>query len=127
MAEEELNKQDHKQSQSEVIHAIRDADLAIDRIRESFSLIFRLLEVRAHEWVDKYEAVKPSSSENYHGGEIEEVTTRHRLNVKPLWLVEREAIQSAIEASEGSVTRAAVLLEVAPSTLYRKIRSWGDD
>ena len=30
MAEEELNKQDQKESQSEVIRAIRDADLAID-------------------------------------------------------------------------------------------------
>ncbi len=52
---------------------------------------------------------------------------QHRLKVKPLWLVEREAIQSAIEASGGSIKRAAVLLEVASSTLYRKLRSWGDD
>ena len=127
MTEEELNKQEQKQSQSEIIGAIRDVDLAIDRIRESFGLIFGLLEDRAHEWIDNYEAVQPSSSENHDGGGIEGLRTRHRLKVKPLWLVEREAIQSAIEASGGSVTRAAVLLEVAPSTLYRKLRSWGDD
>jgi DNA-binding NtrC family response regulator len=127
MTEEELNKQEQKQSQSEIIGAIRDVDLAIDRIRESFALIFGLLEDRAHEWIDNYEAVEPSSSENHDGGGIEGLRTRHRLKVKPLWLVEREAIQSAIEASGGSVTRAAVLLEVAPSTLYRKLRSWGDD
>ena len=54
MAEEELNKQDQKESQSEVIRAIRDADLAIDQIRESFSLIFGMLEDRAHEWIDNY-------------------------------------------------------------------------
>ena len=127
MTEEELNKQKQKPSQSEIIGAIRDVDLAIDRIRESFALIFGLLEDRAHEWIDNYEAVQPSSSENHDGGGIEGLRTRHRLKVKPLWLVEREAIQSAIEASGGSVTRAAVLLEVAPSTLYRKLRSWGDD
>jgi DNA-binding NtrC family response regulator len=127
MTEEELNKQEQKQSQSEIIGAIRDVDLAIDRIRESFALIFGLLEDRAHEWIDNYEAVQPSSSENHDGGGIEGLRTRHRLKVKPLWLVEREAIQSAIEASGGSVTRAAMLLEVAPSTLYRKLRSWGDD
>ena len=40
--EEELNKQEQKQSQSEIIGAIRDVDLAIDRIRESFALIFGL-------------------------------------------------------------------------------------
>ena len=54
MAEEELNKQDQKESQSEVIRAIRDVELAIDRIRESFSLIFGMLENRAHEWIDNY-------------------------------------------------------------------------
>jgi DNA-binding NtrC family response regulator len=127
MTEEELNKQEQKQSQSEIIGAIRDVDLAIDRIRESFALIFGLLEDSANEWIDNDEAVQPSSSENHDGGGIEGLRTRHRLKVKPLWLVEREAIQSAIEASGGSVTRAAVLLEVAPSTLYRKLRSWGDD
>jgi DNA-binding NtrC family response regulator len=127
MTEEELNKQEQKQSQLEIIGAIRDADLAIDRIRESFALIFGLLEDSANEWIDNDEAVQPSSSENHDGGGIEGLRTRHRLKVKPLWLVEREAIQSAIEASGGSVTRAAMLLEVAPSTLYRKLRSWGDD
>ena len=57
MAEEELNKQDQKESQSEVIRAIRDLDIAIDQIRESFSLIFGMLEDRGHEWIDNYEAV----------------------------------------------------------------------
>ena len=63
MAEEELNKQDQKEPQSEMIRAIRDADIAIDQIRESFSLIFGMLEDRAHEWIDNDEAVQPSSSE----------------------------------------------------------------
>lgn len=109
-----------------MIRAIRDADIAIDQIRESFSLIFGMLEDRGHEWIDNYDAVQPSSSENHDEGKIEELTSRHRSKVKPLWLVEREAIQSAIAASGGSITRAAVLLEVAPSTLYRKLRSWED-
>jgi two-component system repressor protein LuxO len=46
--------------------------------------------------------------------------------IKPLWLVEKEAIQSAIDASEGNINRAASLLEVAPSTIYRKIQGWND-
>lgn len=44
--------------------------------------------------------------------------------IKPLWLVEKEAIQAAIEASEGNINRAASLLEVAPSTIYRKMQVW---
>ena len=121
-----MKKQGQKESQSEVIRAIRDADLAIDQIREGFSLIFGMLEDRAHEWIDNYEAVQASRSENHHEGGIEQLASRHRSKVKPLWLVEREAIQSAVEASGGSVAKAAVLLEVAPSTLYRKLRSWED-
>lgn len=46
--------------------------------------------------------------------------------IKPLWLVEKEAIQAAIEASEGNINRAASLLEVAPSTIYRKMQGWSD-
>jgi DNA-binding NtrC family response regulator len=44
--------------------------------------------------------------------------------VEPLWLVEKRAIQAAIAASDGNVNRAAGLLEVAPSTIYRKLQAW---
>ena len=44
--------------------------------------------------------------------------------VEPLWLTEKHAIQSAIDACDGNINRAAGLLEVAPSTIYRKIQSW---
>ena len=47
--------------------------------------------------------------------------------VRPLWLVEKEAIQNAIEVSDGNINRAAILLEVAPSTIYRKVQAWKDD
>lgn len=44
--------------------------------------------------------------------------------VEPLWLTEKRAIQVAIDACEGNINRAAGLLEVAPSTIYRKIQGW---
>jgi two-component system repressor protein LuxO len=47
-----------------------------------------------------------------------------RRDIEPLWLTERNAVEAAIEACEGNINRAAGLLEVAPSTLYRKIQSW---
>lgn len=46
--------------------------------------------------------------------------------IKPLWLIEKEAIQQAIELSDGNINRAATLLEVAPSTIYRKVQAWRD-
>ena len=45
-------------------------------------------------------------------------------NIEPLWLTEKRAIQAAIDTCEGNINRAAGLLEVAPSTIYRKIQGW---
>ncbi|MCX7020472.1 MAG: sigma-54 dependent transcriptional regulator [bacterium] len=44
--------------------------------------------------------------------------------VQPLWKVERENIERAIELSEGSIPDAARLLEISPTTIYRKQRMW---
>jgi len=62
------------------------------------------------------------------GGAIKLRTTEPASDhtIKPLWLVEKEAIQAAIEASDGNINRAASLLEVAPSTIYRKMQGWSD-
>ena len=49
---------------------------------------------------------------------------RLREAVEPLWLIEKRAIEEAIDACGGNVNRAAGLLEVAPSTLYRKLTQW---
>ncbi|MCK5877518.1 MAG: sigma-54-dependent Fis family transcriptional regulator [Candidatus Marithrix sp.] len=54
------------------------------------------------------------------------LTFSRRKNIYPLWRVEKEAIQHAIALCSGSVSKAAGLLEVSPSTLYRKLQSWED-
>lgn len=56
-----------------------------------------------------------------------EIAVTEDPKIKPLWLVEKEAIQAAIEISEGNINRAASLLEVAPSTIYRKMQGWNED
>lgn len=49
---------------------------------------------------------------------------RGGFDIEPLWITEKRAIQAAIESCEGNINKAAGLLEVAPSTIYRKIQSW---
>ncbi len=44
--------------------------------------------------------------------------------IQPLWVTEKGAIEAAIAECDGSINRAAKLLQVAPSTIYRKIQSW---
>ena len=46
------------------------------------------------------------------------------LSIQPLWMSEKRAIEEAIAACDGSINRAAQYLEVAPSTIYRKLQSW---
>jgi len=46
--------------------------------------------------------------------------------LRPLWQVEWEHMTAALKACDGNVPRAAVLLEVSPSTIYRRIRQFGD-
>ncbi len=41
-------------------------------------------------------------------------------SIRPMWQVEREAIQNAIAYCDGNVLNAAVMLELSPSTVYRK-------
>ncbi|MCG9695267.1 sigma-54 dependent transcriptional regulator [Vibrio sp. Isolate22] len=45
-------------------------------------------------------------------------------NVRPMWQVERETIQHAIKYCDGNVLNAAILLELSPSTVYRKKQIW---
>jgi len=44
--------------------------------------------------------------------------------IRPLAVIEREAIENAITACNGNVPKAAALLGVSPSTLYRKREGW---
>ncbi len=48
-------------------------------------------------------------------------------NVRPLAVVERETIEHAIEAAGGNIPRAAAMLEVSPSTIYRKKTQWDQE
>jgi len=44
--------------------------------------------------------------------------------IRPMWQIEKETILNAIEFCNGNVLNAAVLLELSPSTVYRKKQSW---
>jgi two-component system repressor protein LuxO len=47
-----------------------------------------------------------------------------RTTIKPLWQVEKQAIEAALAACAGNVPRAAALLEINPSTIYRRKAEW---
>ena len=44
--------------------------------------------------------------------------------IEPLDVIERKVIENAMALCKDNVTKAAALLEVSPSTLYRKMKGW---
>lgn len=44
--------------------------------------------------------------------------------IKPLWIVEKETIEHAINLCGGNIPKAAAFLEISPSTIYRKKAGW---
>ena len=68
------------------------------------------------------EAAHISLPEN-NGNDVEGNADRPHPEILPLWQVEQEAIERALNFCQGNVGRAAELLQVAPSTLYRRLRT----
>ena len=53
-----------------------------------------------------------------------ETTPAENTDIMPLWKVERDVIERAIDACDGNIPKAAAKLGVSPSTIYRKKQSW---
>ena len=56
--------------------------------------------------------------------ELKPHTKNNNDSIIPLEQVEKNAIEHAIEQCDGNITKAAALLEVNPSTIYRKMQKW---
>ncbi|WP_288986092.1 helix-turn-helix domain-containing protein [uncultured Pseudoalteromonas sp.] len=45
-------------------------------------------------------------------------------NIIQLWIVEKNAIEDAINQCDGNIPLAAAYLGISASTIYRKMKSW---
>ena len=46
-------------------------------------------------------------------------------SIDPFWRQEKRIIESALKAFDGNTHKAASALEISPSTIYRKLQTWG--
>ncbi|MGL6175858.1 MAG: helix-turn-helix domain-containing protein, partial [Vibrionaceae bacterium] len=60
-------------------------------------------------------------------GSAKEESAPSKANIEPLRLVEKRAILTAVDLCNGNIPQAAGLLEISPSTLYRKLQFWQQD
>jgi DNA-binding NtrC family response regulator len=58
---------------------------------------------------------------------IDQAAAADKRDIKPLWKVERDVIERAIDACDGNIPKAAAKLGVSPSTIYRKKLSWENE
>jgi len=63
---------------------------------------------------------KKKKMETLHSSELENISSK----IRPLAIVEKEVIEQAISFCNGNIPKAAAMLEVSPSTIYRKKQSW---
>jgi DNA-binding NtrC family response regulator len=56
---------------------------------------------------------------------VESLSGKGGPKIEPLRVTERNAIERAIRACDGNIVRAAALLEISASTVYRKLAHWG--
>ncbi|MFD2228763.1 sigma-54-dependent transcriptional regulator [Alkalimarinus sediminis] len=54
----------------------------------------------------------------------ESATVDDSSTITPLWKVEKDAIERAIDMCDGNIPKAAALLDVSASTIYRKKERW---
>jgi len=78
--------------------------------------------------VKNYTAIQPVSSppvvsENSNSHPPPE-PIKNNTEIQPLWQVEKNAIEAAISYCQGNIPKAAAMLEVSPSTIYRKKLDW---
>ena len=71
--------------------------------------------------LDRLAATKPTVTDKV----ITSATTSRALtDILPLWQVEKAAIEDAIAICDGNIPKTAALLDVSPSTIYRKQKNW---
>ncbi len=60
-------------------------------------------------------------------GNINSVTSKNEFTISPMREIELLHIQNALKATKNNVPKAAALLEMSPSTIYRRIKEHTDE
>lgn len=81
-----------------------------------------LTEPAAPSFLDGIEQAAFSGAEQYASKAAEEKSD----DIVPLWLTEKQTIEHAIAQCGGNVPKAAALLDISASTIYRKRQTWDE-
>ncbi|MFM2481508.1 sigma-54-dependent transcriptional regulator [Celerinatantimonas sp. YJH-8] len=98
-------------------------------VRQLENVIRNTVVLNNDEWIKANMLPAPLSDQTYsplleHESTVQPLSHVRNIVIEPLWKQEKRAIEQAIEYCDGNIPKAANLLEVSPSTLYRKLQNW---
>ena len=73
---------------------------------------------------DVFDKNMSNTSTDSTNDEFDSTESKAHGEIRPLATIEKEVIEHAIRICDGNIPKAAALLEVSPSTIYRKKQSW---
>ena len=128
----ELTAQEELRQQMQISDGASEAMLAYrwpGNVRELQNAVRQAVVLHDGPMLEKY--MLPDHVSGEHGA-IASQPTAAGIHVQPLalasaaelWRIERSAIERAIDSCGGSIPKAAKLLGVSPSTIYRKKEAW---
>ena len=103
-------------------NALRNVVVLHDAHAVTLAMLPPFLTGNGEQWQPKQAFTPPSADAG--GGAMTIENALQSLVGMPIAMVERGLIEATIEACEGSVPKAARILDVSPSTLYRKREAW---
>lgn len=114
----------------ELENIVRNTVVLNDSPWVSAQLFSNLINVKTQ---NNRKEIQPIQSEHIETNQNTQVsTTEVRFSqdidnqIEALWIVEKRYIERAISICNNNIPKAAAMLDVSPSTLYRKIKSWED-
>lgn len=96
-------------------------------VRQLQNVIRNAVVLHQGEWIEQDMLPAPLDTPQAHSSTAQPVTDAMPAPIVPLSVIERQAIERAISHCQGNVSRAAAMLEVSPSTIYRKLQSWDNN
>jgi len=76
---------------------------------------------------NSYDASQIQNNDGINNVEVNKVQVDQPISIQtiePLWVIEKKYIEQAITLCDNNIPKAAAMLDVSPSTIYRKMKTW---
>ncbi|MEH6454449.1 MAG: sigma-54 dependent transcriptional regulator, partial [Psychromonas sp.] len=107
-----------------VLH--NDQVVRLEHLPAPLNALIDKIEIKKEQTINSNNNTVNRDSNNVRQDSVQRDSVAHKSvhTIKPLADVEKEIIENAINFCDGNIPKAAALLDVSPSTIYRKKQGW---